>query len=178
MSENTLEMQDYLVSYVPGLVGKFLEEKPVPDMEGTTFTLQVTVEGERSLTFGISIADAHKIIVHPEGLDNPMLSIRVSEEVVRHVTRQVATFVGRKQYDGVNGAKGTLSIEMDMPGDWTLPVTLTFNGAAEPKATLRGSAEAMSQVMLGRITGPEAFVQGKVKFEGDLVFLMSLANLL
>ncbi len=178
MPGSALEMQDYLVSYVPSLVGKFLEEKPVPDMQGTTFTLQVTVEGESSLTFGITIEDASRITVHPGGLPGAMLSVKVSEEVIRHLTRQVAAFTGRKQYDGVNGAKGTLDVEMDMPGGWMLPVTLTFNGADTPRATIRGSAEAMSRVMLGQITAPEAFVQGKVKFEGDLVFLMSLVNLL
>ncbi len=178
MPGSALEMQEYLFSYVPQLVGKFLEEKPIPDMEGTAFTLQVTVEGESSFTFGITIEDACRITVHPEGLPGAMLAVNVSEEVIRHLTRQVSAFTGRKQYDGVNGAKGTLCMEMDMPGGWMLPVSLTFNGAAEPKATIRGSAEAMAQVLLGQLTGPEAFVQGKVKFEGDLVFLMSLVNLL
>jgi hypothetical protein len=178
MSENALEMQEYLESYVPDLVGKFLAEKPIPGMEDTTFTLQVTVEGEKSFTFGITIKGAREITVHPGGLESPMLALRLSEEVIRHITRQVAYFTGRKQYDGVNEAKGTLTIEMDMPGGWVLPLSMTFNGAAEPKATLRGSAEVMSKMMAGQLAGPEAFMRGQLKLDGDLPFLMSLVKML
>jgi hypothetical protein len=178
MPENALEMQEYLESYVPGLVGKFLEEKPVPGMEDTVFTLQVTMEGEKTFTFGITIKNAREITVHPGGLEDPMLSVRLPEEVIRHLTRQAAHFTGRQQYDGVNEAKGTLTMELAMPGNWVLPVAMTFNGAAEPRATLRGSAEVMSRVVAGQTTGPEAFMRGDLKFEGDMVFLMSLVKLL
>ena len=57
MGGEALGIQDYLVSYVPGLVGRFLEEKPIPDMQGTLFTLQVTIRGEKDLVFGISIKE-------------------------------------------------------------------------------------------------------------------------
>jgi hypothetical protein len=178
MGGEALGIQDYLVSYVPGLVGRFLEEKPIPDMQGTLFTLQVTIRGEKDLVFGISIKDAREITVHPGGLESPMLSVTVSEEVMRHIAREAARFVGRKHYDGASEAKGTLQVEMEMPGGWTLPLTLTFNGAEQPQAVLKGQAEVMSRVMAGQLTGPEAFMQGKVKFEGDIVFLMSLAKFL
>jgi len=175
---DTLEMQEYLESYVPDLVGKFLAEKPIPNMEDTTFTVQVTVEGEKSLTFGITIKNAREISVHPGGLENPMLSVSLSEEIIARITREISHFTTRKQYDGVTNAKGTLTVEAAMPGDWVLPVTITFNGAAEPKATLRGPAEVMSKVMAGQISGPEAFMQGQIKFEGDMMFLMSLGSFL
>jgi len=178
MGGEALDIQEYLVSYMPGLVGRFLEERPLPDMEGTLFTLEVTVQGQKEMVFGITIKDAREITVHPGGLDNPMLAVTVSEEVVRHLTRQVARFVSRKQYDGAAEAKGTLQVEMEMPGDWVLPLTLTFNGAEQPAATIRGPAEVLAAVMTGRLSGPEAFMQGKVKMEGDIVFLLSLAKLL
>ncbi len=178
MSEETVEIQEYLLSHMPRVVGRFLEEKPLPDMEGTVFTLRVAVKGEVGLTFGITVKDAKEITVHPEGLQSPMLSVEVSEDVFRHVTRQVARFVSRKQYDGVVEAKGTLRVEMEMPGGWVLPVTLTFNGAEQPSASIRGPAEVLARVVSGQLSGPEAFMQGKIKMDGDIVFLLSLAKFL
>jgi hypothetical protein len=84
--EKALGMQEYLDSYVPGLVGRFLAEKPIPNMEDTDFTLQVTIEGEKSFTFGIAIRDARGVTVFPCGLENSMLSLSLPEDILRHVT--------------------------------------------------------------------------------------------
>jgi putative sterol carrier protein len=67
---------------------------------------------------------------------------------------------------------------MSMPDDWVLPVTITFNGATEPKATMSGPAEVLAKVMTGELQGPKAFMEGKIKITGDMMFLMSLANLI
>jgi len=177
MPEATVEMQEYLESYVPTIVERFLTEKPVPQMEGTSFTTQVTIEGEKSLKFGIEIKDAREITMHPEGIDDAMISIVIPEDVIRPLTRQISQLTGRKQYDEVKRAKGTLTLELEMPGDWVLPFKITFNGAEEPKGTLRGPVETMLKVMTGEIAGPTAFMEGKIKIEGDMMFLMSLSSL-
>lgn len=177
MPETTVEMQEYLESYVPTLVERFLSEKPVPGMEGTSFTTEVTIEGEKSLKFGLDIKDAREIAVLPGGVEDPMVAVRIPEDVLKPLTRQISGLTGRKQYDEMRKAKGTLTIELVMPGDWVLPVTLTFNGAAEPRATLRGPAETMVRVMSGELAGPAAFMEGKIQMEGDMMFLMSLSAL-
>jgi hypothetical protein len=178
MPQSTMEIQEYLESYVPELIGGYLAEKPLDDMEGTVFTVEVTIQGEKSLVFGITIEDACKIKVHPGGLENPMVSVTIPEALMRHVTRQVAGLTGRKQYDGVNQVKGSLDVEMAMPGDWVLPLNLTFNGASEPKAAIRGPAEVLAGVMTGQLNGPQTFMEGKMKMDGDMMFLMNLSSML
>jgi SCP-2 sterol transfer family len=178
MPETTMEIQEYLESYVPELVGGYLAEKPVADMEGTVFTVEVRVEGEKSLVFGITIEDACRIKMHPGGLENPMVTVTIPEDLIRHVTRQVTSFTGRKQYDGASKAKGSLGVEMAMPGDWVLPLNLTFNGASEPKAVIKGPADVLTRVMTGELNGPQTFVEGKIKMDGDMMFLMSLSSML
>ncbi len=178
MPEATMEIQEYLETYVPELVGGYLAEKPVPGMEGTVFTVEVTVKGDKSLVFGITIEDACKIKLHPGGVENPMVSVTIPEDLMRNITRQVSAFTGRKMYDGASGAKGSLDIEMSMPGDWVMPLNITFNGAAEPKATIRGDAETLTRVMTGELNGPQTFIEGKIKMDGDMMFLMSLSSML
>lgn len=177
MSESATQMQEYLESYIPSVIGKFLAEKPVPQMEGTTFTTQVTIEGESSLTFGVTIEDASRIKVQTGEVESPMVAVSLPESVMKPLTRQVSQMVGRRQYDDITKAKGTLTIEMEMPGDWVLPVTVTFNGASEPRATMRGPAEVLAKIMTGEVAGPAAFVSGDIKIEGDMMFLMSLSTL-
>lgn len=177
MPESTMQMQEYLESYIPSVIEKFLVERPIPQMEDTSFTTQVTIEGERSMTFGIKIDDAREIKVEPGGLENPMLSVSLPEDVFKPVTRQVTQMVGRKQFDEMAKAKGTLTLEVIMPGEWVLPITLTFNGASDPKATMRGPAEVILKVMTGELNGPQAFMGGQMKIDGDMMFLMSLSSL-
>lgn len=177
MPEGALGFQEYFETYLPELVEKYLAERPVVDMEGTHFTTQVKVEGEKSLTFGVTIDDAKDINVQPEGLENPMVSVTVGEDFIRLMTRQVSSLTGRKQYDSMLNTKGTLVLELEMPDDRVLPVTIVFNGAPEPQATMSGPADVIAGVMTGQIQGPQAFMEGKIKITGDMMFLMSLANL-
>jgi hypothetical protein len=178
MPEKPVQFQEYFESYVPELVERYLAEDPVADMEGTSFTSQVTVEGEKSLAFGVTIKDAKEITVRQGGLENPMVSVTVGEDFIRHTTRQISALTGRKQYDAMLNARGTLVVEMELAGDRVLPVTIVFNGAAEPQATMSGPADVIARVMTGQIQGPQAFMEGKIKITGDMMFLMSLASLI
>jgi putative sterol carrier protein len=47
-----------------------------------------------------------------------------------------------------------------------------------PRATMSGPAKVIAMVLMGEIEGPWAFIQGKIKITGDMVFLMSLASLI
>ena len=177
MAGNTIGIQEYLESYIPALVGKRLAEKPMPDMEGTTFTLNVTIKGEKSLVFGITIANAKDITVTEGGLDNPTLEVVLSEDFVRPLVELASSFTGRKQYDAVSQAKGTVDFEVGMPGDWTMPVAAIFNGASQPSLKISGDSADLAKVASGEMNGPTAFMQGKIKLEGDMAFGLSLSNI-
>jgi hypothetical protein len=177
MAVNTLGIQEYLESYVPELVGKRLGEKPVPDMDGTTFKLQVTITGAKSLVFGIAIKDAKEITVTEGAIDDPMLEVVLSDDFVRPLVELASSFTGRKQYDAVNQTKGTVDFEVGMPGDWTMPVQAIFNGASQPSLKIAGSSVDLAKIATGELNGPTAFMQGKIKFEGDMAFGLSLGSI-
>ena len=177
MAVNTLGIQEYLESYVPELVGKRLAEKPVPDMDGTTFKLQVTITGEKALVFGISIKDAKEITVTEGAIDGAMLEVVLSDDFVRPLVELASSFTGRKQYDAVNQTKGTVDFEVGMPGDWTMPVQAIFNGASQPSLKIAGSSVDLAKIATGELNGPTAFMQGKIKFEGDMAFGLSLGSI-
>ncbi len=178
MSENAVGLQEYVESYIPALISKRLAEKPVPDMEGTDFSVRFTIQGEKSLVYGFRVKDAREITVVPGGIDDPVLDVVVSEDVIRPLVDMVASFTGRKQYDAARTSKGLLKLEVEMPGDWTLPVTVKFNGAETPSVTISGAMEDFSKMATGEMSGPTAFMQGKIKMDGDMSFALSLTNLM
>jgi predicted lipid carrier protein YhbT len=177
MAENTLGIKEYLESYIPELVGKRLAEKPMPDMEGTTFTLSVTITGEKSLAFGISIKGAKEISVVEGGIENPMLEVVLSEDFVKPLVDLASSFTGRKQYDAVSQTKGAVDFDVAMPGDWKMPVKAVFNGASQPSLRIAGSSSDLAKIASGEMNGPTAFMQGKIKFEGDMAFGLSLGSI-
>jgi hypothetical protein len=174
---DSLSIQEYLESYIPQLVGKFLEAKPIPDMQGTEFTLQIIVEGEKSLVQGITIKDAKEVTVTAGGVANPMLSVTISEDIFQHIYALVTAFTGRRQYDTVKRAQGTVQLELGMPGGWTLPVKAVFNSAAQPSIKIGADAAEFAGIALGNVNAPQAFMSGKIKLEGDMAFGLSLAQL-
>ena len=177
MAGDTIGIQEYLESYVPSLVGKRLAEKPVPDMEGTVFTLQVTIKGEKTLVFGITIKDAREIAVTPGGIENPTLEVTLTEDFIRPLVDLAGSFTGRKQYDAASQARGTVEFEIGMPGNWVMPVSVKFNGASEPSLRIAGSSADLAKIATGELNGPTAFMQGKIKMEGDMAFGLSLSNI-
>ncbi len=177
MGEKGLGIQEYLDTYIPNLVGKRLAEKPMPDMEGTDFTLSVTIKGEKTFSFGISIKNAKEISVIEGGIADPMLEVVLSEDFVKPLVDLASSFTGRKQYDAVSQTKGTVDFEVGMPGDWTLPVQATFNGATQPSLHIEGSSADLAKIATGELNGPTAFMQGKIKFEGDMAFGLALGSI-
>ena len=177
MAENGLGIQEYLDTYIPQLVGKRLAEKPMPDMEGTEFTVSVTIKGEKTFSFGISIKAAKEISVMEGGIADPILEVVLSEDVIKPLVDLASSFTGRKQYDAVKQTKGTVDFEVDMPGDWNLPVQAVFNGAQQPSLRIEGSSADLLKIATGELNGPTAFMQGKIKFEGDMAFGLALGNI-
>lgn len=177
MAGNSIDVQEYFDSYLPSLIEKRLAEKPVPEMEGTTSSMQLTIEGERTLVYGITIKDAKEITVTPGGIENPMFSIHITEEFIKPIVDLVSSFVSRKQYDTMKSTKGAMDLNVGMIGDWIMPIAVRFNGAESPKMTLSGPSADLLKIASGELSGPTAFMQGKIKIDGDLAFGMSLANL-
>ena len=174
-------VEEYFDTYVPKLFEEQMGGKVIPGMEDTEFTVQFTVGGT---VRSIVVKDAKELIVKPEALDNPMMAVEISEEVWRaaitgklpgsEMFTELGQVANRRMYDAVKGVRGTMKLELTDP-DATIKVT--FNGAASPEATFKTNAETWAEMQAGTLAGPMAFMQGKLKIEGDMAFAMSLNTL-
>ncbi len=177
MGEN-IGIQEYIESYVPGIVEKLLEARPIAEMNGTNFTIDLIMGGEKSLVYGITIVDGKKITVTPGGVANPMLSVTLPESLIERAFDLITPWTTRQRYDAVKETKGALDLEVGMPGDWTVPLGLKFNDASQPNVKISIPLEEAAGIATGATNAPMAFMQGKIKMEGDMAFALSLARVL
>ena len=73
--------------------------------------------------------------------------------------------------------KGTMAVELSRPELDPFRVEMCFNNTAAPKATLRMTLSDYLGMQDGTQNGQQLFMQGRVRVEGDMGFLMQVASL-
>jgi putative sterol carrier protein len=183
--KDDVTVQEYFETNVPELFGEQLGGKAVSGMDGTLFTIQFDIDGQ---VYGLKVADAKDLEVVSGALDAPMITVKLSEDVWRRaVTGKLAgamdmftdmgSMANRRSYDNLKSAKGTMNLELDASGT-PVNISVCFNGSDAPACTFKAAVEDWSKVSTGEVPGPMAFMQGKLKIDGDMPFAMSLSNLM
>jgi len=183
--KDDVTVKEYFEQYVPKMFEEQLAGKTIPDMEGTLFTVQFDVDGQ---TYSLKVNDAKSLEVVEGPVDNPMIKVSLSEDVWRRaVTGKLAgamdmftdmgTMANRRSYNTLQNTKGTMNLSLDAGGE-TVEISVCFNGAESPACTFKATVEDWGKISTGQLAGPMAFMQGKLKIEGDMPFAMSLSNLM
>jgi putative sterol carrier protein len=73
--------------------------------------------------------------------------------------------------------KGTMAVELSRPELDPFRVETCFNNAAAPKTTLRMTMSDYLGMQDGTQNGQQLFMQGRIRVEGDMAFLMQVASL-
>ena len=73
--------------------------------------------------------------------------------------------------------KGTMAVELSRPDLDPFRVEMCFNNAAAPKTTLRMTLADYLGMQEGKQNGQQLFMQGRIRVEGDMAFLMQVASL-
>ena len=73
--------------------------------------------------------------------------------------------------------KGTMSLELSRPQGDPFRLEMAFNNAPMPKTTLRVALQDYVDMQEGKQNGQQLFMQGRIKVEGDMAFLMQVASL-
>ncbi len=85
---------------------------------------------------------------------------------------------GRPDNSGkAKALKGTMALELARPEADPFKVEMTFNGAPAPRTVLRMAMVDYLGMQDGSQNGQMLFMQGKIKVEGDMGFLMQVASL-
>jgi putative sterol carrier protein len=73
--------------------------------------------------------------------------------------------------------KGTMAVELSRPEMDPFRVETCFNNTAAPKTTLRLTLSDYLAMQDGKQNGQQLFMQGRIRVEGDMAFLMQVASL-
>ncbi len=73
--------------------------------------------------------------------------------------------------------RGTMGLELSRPQGDPFRVEMAFNNAAMPKTILRLAIQDYADMQEGKQNGQQLFMQGRIKVEGDMAFLMQVASL-
>ncbi|HBW51665.1 MAG TPA: hypothetical protein DEF47_17370 [Herpetosiphon sp.] len=74
--------------------------------------------------------------------------------------------------------KGKFNLELTKADGSVAYSTTTFNGVDTPEVTLMMKAEDYAKILKGELNSQMAFMTGKLKFKGDMNFLMKLGTLM
>lgn len=147
------------------------------------YTLQYVVDGKSY----VARPGAEKLEVSEGTTDTPLATITMTEDAWQaiqsgDVMGADAMFSPEKltesRLEKVRGTKGKLLLELTREDGSVVSSTTVFNNVETPEVTLMMKAEDFAKVLHGELNSQMAFMTGKLKFKGDMNFLMKLGALM
>lgn len=177
MAEVSQIYEKFFLEVAPAMFNSVVGAFPVPGMEGKTFVMQVDLVGEEGGSFGIKVEEAKNLTSFRGAAERPMVSLQITSDDFLRVMRTISDFPWSRLYDAVKDTRGSMVFELEWrKGEPPLGLKVTFNGAESPCIRLRADTETLISLLRGKIGFMDAFMQGKLKVDGDLPFGLQLMN--
>jgi putative sterol carrier protein len=179
-----IKVDDFFDNYVPRQFQEIMAAAGSDVLKNKEFSLQFDIDQKK---YCLRTKDGSSLVVVKGGIDNPMISVSVSEASWRDaVTGKIEGVLDRfidptqiadsARYERVKVTKGTLRIELSEPDATVekLRATIVFNGAPKPAVTVKLLRTDWVALQNHEVTGQALFMNGKMKVTGDMGFLMAL----
>jgi putative sterol carrier protein len=190
MAPEGISVDDFFTNFVPEQFNKVKDILNVVDLSflgGNDFNMQFIVEGK---VYGIKFKNAKDLEVVSGAVDKPAFALYVSEKDWRDAvtgkfnkmaddfTGDPSSFIDVKRYSALQSTNGTVNMNLKKNDGEILPLKVVFNGVETPAVTVNlDMIDGLA--MLNRVTdGMKLFMEGKLKFTGDMTLLMKLQNLM
>jgi len=182
----TVTVDDFFRTHVPAQFKEITEGVDLASMDGLEFTLQFDIEGKK---YCLRITGGTELEMIQGGVEKPVLALSLSESHWRDaVTGKVEGTFDRfidpmqiadpTRYKTLLSTKGTLHVVLKGDDGSTTQASLVFNAAAKPQVTMTLALSDWVALQNKEVPGPMLFMSGKLKADGDMMFLMALQQLL
>lgn len=150
------------------------------------FTIQFHVDGDGGGAWHAAISGGAMQVTRDSREANITVSLAVEDLLDAVLGRNGAALAvilpqqrpGRPDNSGrAKALKGTMALELSRPERDPFKVELSFNNSAAPRTTLRMTLADYLGMQDGSQNGQQLFMQGRVRVEGDMAFLMQIASL-
>ncbi|MBN1364606.1 MAG: SCP2 sterol-binding domain-containing protein [Syntrophaceae bacterium] len=179
----TVNVKELLTEFIPKLAKEYVQMRgDQAELKGTELTLTVDIVG---CLYSYIIKDGVDFEVKEGDINNPKVRISISLESMAKFAdmKNIDMLISmqkqltRKKYEILSDLKGTSVFQIKTPDDTTSEITVIFNGAQAPKATLKLSMQEANLISSGKESPVNLFMSGKMKIEGDMAFAMRLQPL-
>lgn len=184
-----ISVDDFFTQFIPDQFSKMKELTNVVDLsflEGKDFNMQFNIDGK---AYGVIFKNSKDIEVVSGKVDNPVFSLSVSEKDWRDAVTgkfnkladdfsgDPTSFVDAKRYKALLSTKGTVYLNLKNVDGTVVPLKLVLNDTDKPEVTINMDMLDGLAMMSRKVTGQALFMNGKMKFTGDMVLLMNLQAL-
>ncbi|MBA3469291.1 MAG: SCP2 sterol-binding domain-containing protein [Herpetosiphonaceae bacterium] len=179
MAENmeTISVQDYIATVLPELLAA---QGGISDGE---YAVQYDIDGILYATkFSVGASE-----VVPGSVENPLVLISMNEAAWRAMINEEVPGTNAlvspdkmtfSRLEKIQATKGKFNLELTTDDSSVVNSTTVFNSTETPEVTLMMKAEDYAKILKGELNSQMAFMTGKLKFKGDMNFLMKLGGLM
>jgi len=180
-----VSVDDFFTKHVPSQFKEITAGANLSSLAGKEVNLQFNINDQ---SYCLNIKDGTHLDVVKGGVAKPLLTLSLSEQIfLDSVTGKIEGMIDRftdpveiadpKRLNALFNTKGTLNLNLKKDGT-TIPVTMVFNGEAKPSVDMTLEFQDWIAVQNKQTSGQNLFMNGKLKFAGDMVFLMKLQDLI
>ena len=180
-----VSVNEFFEKHVPEQFKDITAGANLSSLVGKEVNLQFNVNDQK---YCLKIKDGTNLEVVKGGVDKPQLTLALSEQVfLDAVTGKVEGMIDRftdpveiadpMRLKNLMEIKGTLNLTFKQNGN-EIPVTMIFNGEAAPKVDISLDLQDWIAMQNKQTTGQNLFMNGKLKFAGDMTLLMKLQTLI
>lgn len=178
-------VNDFFEKHVPDQFKEITAGANLSSLAGKEINLQFNINDQK---YCLKIKDGTNLEVIKGGVDKPLLTLSLSEQVfLDAVTGKVEGMIDRftdpveiadpVRLKNLMETKGTLNLTLKQNGN-EIPVTIIFNGEPAPKVDISVDLQDWIAMQNKQTTGQNLFMNGKLKFAGDMTLLMKLQTLI
>ncbi len=180
-----VNVNDFFEKYVPDQFKDITAGANLSSLAGKEVNLQFNVNDQK---FCLNIKDGTNLNVVKGGVEKPLLTLSLTEQAfLDAVTGKVSGMIDRftdpveiadpMRLKNLMDTKGTLNLNLKQDAN-TIPVTMIFNGETKPSVDISLDLQDWIAMQNKQTTGQNLFMNGKLKFNGDMVLLMKLQTLI
>ena len=184
-----VSVKQYFEELVPQIFAEQINTVIISGMEGTRFALSFNIQNGTAQTYSVLITDAKDVEVVTGPVDSPTVNIFLTEDTWRQAVTgklagamelftDAARIANRSMYERILSTAGTLALDLARSDGDNVALKIVFNGAEKPEVTFRCAVDDWMSIVKGELDGMNAFMSGKMKIDGDMMFAMSLNSLM
>jgi putative sterol carrier protein len=185
-----ISVEEFFTKFVPDQFNQMNELFSFIDISfltGRDFKMQFDVEGK---VYSVTFKNGKDLEVTRGSMDKPNFTLIVSEKDWRDAvtgkfnewaddfTGDPTSFIDARHYKALMSMKGTVNMNLKKKDGINLPLSLIFNGEEKPDVTVNLDMLDALRMMNKSVSGPVLFMNGNLKFTGNMVLLMKLQNLI